>query len=219
MLTNLVMADGGRGPFAPSKIVCVAKNYAAHAAELASSVPTQPTFFIKPNSCLCDFAGPLALPTGRGPVHHEIELALVIGRRLRDPAQAGMDAVAGYALALDLTLRAVQNDLREQGYPWEVSKAFPGACPIAPVLPREALAEPQNARFGLAVNDETRQNDSTALMVYDIERLLYDATAAFGLEAGDVLLTGTPVGVGELRPGDRYTGWLEEHRYDGSIGG
>ena len=66
MLTNLVMADGGRGPFAPSKIVCVAKNYAAHAAELASSVPTQPTFFIKPNSCLCDFAGPLALPTGRG---------------------------------------------------------------------------------------------------------------------------------------------------------
>ncbi len=219
MLTPLRMHDGGYGPFAPSKIICVAKNYAAHAAELNSTVPTQPTFFMKPNSALCDFAGPLNLPLGQGEVHHEIELALVIGRRVTKPEQATLDVVAGYALALDLTLRTLQTQLREQGYPWEAAKAFAGACPIAPVLPLEAIPDPQDVRIGFAVNGETRQDDSTNLMVYKIERLLRDATAAFGLEAGDLLLTGTPVGVGELKPGDSFAGWLGEYRYDGTVAG
>lgn len=219
MLTALRMADGGLGPFAPSKIICVAKNYAAHAAELQSTVPTQPTFFIKPNSALCDFAGPLQIPRDQGEVHHEIELALLIGRRVHDPRQASMDIIAGYALALDLTLRSLQTQLREQGYPWEAAKAFTGACPITPVLPKAAIADPEQLRIAFAVNEDMRQDDSTALMVYKIERLLREATARFGLEAGDLLLTGTPVGVGELKPGDRYTGWLGEHRYDGTIAG
>lgn len=219
MLTPLRMQDGGYGPFAPSKVICVAKNYAAHAAELNSTVPTRPTFFLKPNSALCDFSGPLQLPTGRGEVHHEIELALVIGRRVTKPEQATLDVVAGYALALDLTLRSLQTELREQGYPWEAAKAFRGACPIAPVLSPEAVADPQNLRIGFAVNGETRQDDSTNLMVYNIERLLHDATAWFGLEAGDLLLTGTPVGVGEIKPGDSFSGWLGEYRYDGRVAG
>lgn len=219
MLTPLRMDDGGFGPFAPTKIICVAKNYAAHAAELDSTVPTQPTFFIKPNSALCDFAGPLNLPQGRGEVHHEIELALVIGRRVTKPEQATLDVVAGYALALDLTLRTLQTELREQGYPWEAAKAFAGACPIAPMLPRDAIADPQDLRIGFAVNGETRQDDSTNLMVYQIPRLLEDATVAFGLEAGDLLLTGTPVGVGKLAPGDSFSGWMGEKRYDGRVAG
>ena len=219
MLNTLRMADGGLGPFAPSKIICVAKNYAAHAAELASTVPAQPTFFMKPNSALCAFAGPLELPQGRGDVHHEVELALVISKRVRNPDKAGLDVIGGVALALDLTLRSVQTQLRGQGYPWEAAKAFAGSCPITPVQPVECVQDLQNTRIALAVNGQMRQDDSTALMVYPIDRLLHDATALFGLEAGDVLLTGTPVGVGELQPGDSYTGWLGEESYDGTVRG
>lgn len=219
MLTALRMHDGGRGPYAPGKIICVAKNYAAHAAELDSSVPAEPTFFLKPNSALCDFSGPLQLPSDRGDVHHEIELALLIGRRVTRPENADRSVIAGYALALDLTLRSLQTRLREQGYPWEAAKAFVGACPLAPVLPVEALADPQDVRLGLAVNGVTRQDDTTRSMVYGIDRLLADATRLFGLEAGDLLLTGTPVGVGELKPGDQYTGWIGDFRYDGTVAG
>lgn len=219
MLTALRMHDGGRGPYAPGKIICVAKNYAAHAAELDSSVPAEPTFFLKPNSALCDFSGPLQLPSDRGDVHHEIELALLIGRRVTRPENADRSVIAGYALAIDLTLRSLQTRLREQGYPWEAAKAFVGACPLAPVLPVEALADPQDVRLGLAVNGVTRQDDTTRSMVYGIDRLLADATRLFGLEAGDLLLTGTPVGVGELKPGDQYTGWIGDFRYDGTVAG
>ncbi|MEN8720303.1 MAG: fumarylacetoacetate hydrolase family protein [Oceanococcaceae bacterium] len=219
MLTALRMHDGGRGPYAPGKIICVAKNYAAHAAELDSSVPAEPTFFLKPNSALCDFSGPLQLPSDRGDVHHEIELALLIGRRVTRPENADRSVIAGYALAIDLTLRSLQTRLREQGYPWEAAKAFVGACPLAPVLPVEALADPQDVRIGLAVNGVTRQDDTTRSMVYGIDRLLADATRLFGLEAGDLLLTGTPVGVGELKPGDQYTGWIGDFRYDGTVAG
>lgn len=219
MLTALRMEDGGYGPFAPSKVICVAKNYAAHAAELNSTVPTKPTFFIKPNSALCDFSGPLSIPQGRGEVHHEIELALVVGRRVTKPEQATLDVVSGYALALDLTLRTLQTELRDMGYPWEAAKGFPGACPITPVRPKSAIVDPQDLRIAFSVNGEMRQDDSTNLMVYNIERLLHDATAWFGLEAGDVLLTGTPVGVGELQPGDQFTGYLGEKCYDGTVRG
>lgn len=219
MLTALRMADGGYGPLAPSKIICVAKNYAAHAAELDSTVPTQPTFFIKPNSALCDFAGPLTIPQGRGAVHHEVELALVIGRRVTKPEQATQEVISGYALALDLTLRTLQTELREQGYPWEAAKAFAGACPMTPVLPKSAIVDPQDVHIAFSVNGEMRQDDSTKRMVYNIERLLHDAAAWFGLEAGDILLTGTPVGVGELKPGDRFTGYLGDKCYDGTVRG
>lgn len=219
MLTPLRMHDGGYGPFAPGKVICVAKNYAAHAAELASTVPTQPTFFLKPNSALCDFSGPLKLPEGRGDIHHEIELALVIKRRVTKPEQATREVIGGYALALDLTLRSLQTKLREQGYPWEAAKAFAGACPVAPVLAADMLDNPQDTEIGFSVNGETRQQDSTALMVYDIDRILHDAVVHFGLEAGDLILTGTPVGVGELKPGDSYSGWIGEYRYDGTVAG
>ncbi len=217
MMYQLRSDHGGHSIWLPGKCVCVARNYAAHAAELSSEVPTRPTFFIKPNSALTDFAGPLQIPSGQGAVHHELELALVVGRRLSRPEQASLDAVAGYCLAIDLTLRDVQNELKLRGLPWEACKAFAGSCPVTPLLPAAALPDPAQAELQFSVNGEIRQRGHTGQMVFGIERLLGAAAAAFVLEPGDLLLTGTPEGVGPLHPGDRFEASVNGLSFPGEV--
>lgn len=215
MLQQLRHTDGSLSIWQPSKLICVAKNYPAHAAEMDSAVPATPTFFIKPNSSLCDFAGPLQLPRDRGDVHHELELAVVIGKRLTRPTDTPV--IAGYALAIDLTLRSLQSRLKQAGHPWEASKAFVGSCPIGPILPATALPDPQAADLSFLVNGEMRQAGNTRQMAFPIARLLSEAAEIFTLEAGDVVLTGTPVGVGPLEAGDRYEGRLDQYSLHGEV--
>lgn len=214
-------ADGSHSAWQPGKIVCVAKNYADHAAEMQAAVPGQPTFFIKPNTSLCDFAGPLRLPRERGAVHHEIELGLVIGKRLSRADLVHEDnwreAIAGCVLAIDLTLRELQTELRQQGYPWEASKAFAQACPVTSLLPAEAVPDPAVARLSFSVNGKLRQSGHAGQMVFKIPRLLADAAEIFVLEPGDVLLTGTPAGVGPLCPGDAFVGSLNDSVFEGRV--
>ncbi len=212
-------ADGSHSVWQPQKIVCVAKNYAEHAAEMRSQVPDQPVFFLKPNTSLCDLAGPLVLPQGRGVVHHEIELGLVIGKRLSRADRIPQDAVAGYVLAIDLTLRELQGRLREKGYPWDASKAFAGACPVSAVFGADLVPDPAAADLGITVNGEPRQDGNSRDMVFKIPRLLAEAADIFILEPGDLVLTGTPVGVGPLAPGDRYEAWLNGQRFAGEVAG
>lgn len=209
--------DGSHSIWTPGKVVCVAKNYAEHAAEMDSSVPGQPTFFIKPNTSLCDFAGPLQLPWDRGSVHHEIELGLVIGQRLSRADKIPPDAVAGCVLAIDVTLRELQSRLREQGYPWDASKGFANACPVTPLLPAALVPDAQAADISFTVNDELRQQGNARQMVYDIPRLLAEAAEIFVLEPGDILLTGTPVGVGPLQAGDTYVGTVNGQAFTGRV--
>lgn len=208
---------GGLSIWQPQKVVCVAKNYADHAAEMQSQVPQQPTFFIKPNTSLCDLAGPLHIPQGRGAVHHEIELGLVIGKRLSRHDRIPEDAIAGYVLALDLTLRDLQTSLRQQGYPWDASKGFAYACPVSPLLGADRVPDPAAAELSFKVNGESRQNGNSRDMVFKIPRLLADAAEIFILEPGDILLTGTPVGVGPLQAGDRYTASLNDYTISGEV--
>lgn len=210
-------ADGSHSLWTPGKVVCVAKNYADHAAEMQSAVPGQPTFFVKPNTSLCDFSGPLVFPRDRGAVHHEIELGLVIGQRLSRPDRIPDNAVAGYVLAIDLTLRELQTRLREQGYPWDASKGFANACPITPLLPDGLITDAQACDLEFRVNGELRQAGNTRDMVYPISRLLADAASIFVLEPGDVLLTGTPVGVGPLQAGDQYQGLINGEMFSGQV--
>ncbi|MGJ8667976.1 MAG: fumarylacetoacetate hydrolase family protein [Oceanococcus sp.] len=209
--------DGSHSIWTPGKVVCVAKNYADHAAEMQSKVPAQPTFFVKPNTSLCDFSGPLQLPRDRGNVHHEIELGLVIGQRISRPDRIPVNAIAGVILAIDVTLRDLQTQLREQGYPWDASKGFANACPITPMLTLQDLPDPQHIDISLEVNGNLRQQGNTEQMVFKIDRLLADAAEIFVLEPGDILLTGTPVGVGPLMPGDQYVGMLDKHRFSGRV--
>lgn len=187
-----------------NKVVCVGSNYARHIKEMGSAVPDEPVLFIKPETALCDLRQPIVLPTGLGDVHHEIELAVLIGATLRQATEDHVrKAIAGYGVALDLTLRELQSRLKKAGQPWEKAKGFDNACPISGFIPAAAFHDdPQNSRLTLQVNGAVRQQGSTADMIYPIVLLIAFMSRYFTLRAGDIILTGTPEGVGPLASGD-----------------
>jgi len=186
------------------KIVCVARNYAEHARELGNPVPDRAVLFIKPASSILADGGTVVVPPYSNECHHELELAVLIGRTGKDiPAGEALAFVAGYGVALDLTLRDVQAELKAKGLPWEIAKAFDTACPLSAFVPAGEVADPQRLLLRLTVNGEVRQSGTTADMLRPVARLISEASGCFTLEAGDILLTGTPSGVGPIKSGDR----------------
>lgn len=195
--------DGQRIDLPPGKVVCIARNYVDHIRELDNPMPEMPILFIKPATALTPLNQPIRIPKDRGACHHEVELAVLIGAQLTHAdAQTARRAVIGYGVALDLTLREVQNKLKQQGHPWEIAKAFDGACPISPFLKPEAVADPQALDISLEINNHIRQQGNTRLMINGIFMLLSHISQHFTLQPGDVVLTGTPAGVGALVSGD-----------------
>jgi len=202
----------GKEPSLPlGKIVCIGRNYADHIRELGNEVPERPVLFMKPASCVIGEGEKIIIPAYSQDCHHEVELALLIGRTIKGISAAdALSAVAGYGVAIDLTLRDVQNELKSKGLPWEVAKAFDTACPLSDFVPAAAVRDPQNLAISLKVNGEVRQDASTTLMLRPIPQLLAEIAAIFTLEAGDVILTGTPAGVSRLCSGDRVTAIISE---------
>ena len=185
-----------------TKVICVGRNYAAHARELDNPIPEEPLLFLKPPSAVCDLDQPVRVPRDRGAVHFEAELALLVGKPMRNtPPEAVRASIAGVGLALDLTLRDLQSRLKAQGHPWERAKAFDGACPISPFLPTDRFPRDQPIRYSLWIDETLRQQGDSALMLTPMEELVAFMSQQFTLEPGDVILTGTPEGVGPLEPG------------------
>lgn len=200
-------------PLEPGKVVCVGVNYSDHAKEMAFTPSTieQPTLFLKPRTALRSLAGGFSIPQQRGACDHEVELAVLIGSRLHNatPEQAEQ-AIAGYGLALDLTLRDVQMDLKDRGRPWECAKSFDGSCPVSGFVHADELDIAQGVDFSLSINGEVRQQTNTRFMEIPLYRLLALMSKWFTLEPGDIVLTGTPEGVGPLSTGDQLQLTLDE---------
>ncbi|HZX52306.1 MAG TPA: fumarylacetoacetate hydrolase family protein [Pseudomonas sp.] len=197
--------DGTRIHFPMGKVVCVGRNYAEHAKELNNPVPTEPLLFIKPGSCVVALDDSFSIPNDeRGAVHYEAEIAVLIGKPLsRKPnAEEVLDAISGFAPALDLTLRELQDKLKAKAYPWEVAKSFDGACVLAPFVPGDAMEDLADLGIRLSLNGELRQDGNSRDMLNPILPLIQHICGHFSLQAGDVILTGTPVGVGPLSAGD-----------------
>lgn len=197
--------DGTRIHFPMGKVVCVGRNYAEHAKELNNPVPTEPLLFIKPGSCVVALDDSFSIPNDeRGAVHYEAEIAVLIGKPLsRKPnAEEVLDAISGFAPALDLTLRELQDKLKAKAYPWEVAKSFDGACVLAPFVPGDAVEDLADLGIRLSLNGELRQDGNSRDMLNPILPLIQHICGHFSLQAGDVILTGTPVGVGPLSAGD-----------------
>ena len=147
--------DGTRINLPVGKAVCVGRNYAAHAKELGNVVPDAPILFLKPSTSIVPLSPSFSIPSDRGSCHHETEIAVLIGQTISKIDLKDVPAaIAGYGLALDLTLRDLQNQLKKQGYPWEVAKAFDGACPLSPFMKPEQLGDVYHAEFTLTVNGE-----------------------------------------------------------------
>lgn len=196
-------SDGRPCDLLPGKVICVGRNYAAHARELNNPVPDQPLLFMKPSTAMVDLSAPLQLPQNRGACHHELEVALLIGAPLHcSPPEDCLAAVVGYGLALDLTLRELQDELKKKGQPWERAKAFDGACPLSPFVPAGRVDDWRKLRLTLQRNGQLQQDGACSDMLFPVEELLAEISQSFSLLPGDVVLTGTPAGVGPLESGD-----------------
>ncbi|KAJ4346262.1 hypothetical protein N0V95_005527 [Ascochyta clinopodiicola] len=186
--------------------MCIGRNYADHITELNSATPKQPFFFLKPaSSILLPGAGPVLRPKGVN-LHYEVELALVMGKTLKDSREddekGALDAIAGYLLAIDMTGRNVQEEAKKKGLPWSIAKGFDTFMPISQLIAKSRIPDPQNVHIWLSVNGEMKQSDSTELMLHRIPRQLSAISRVMTLEAGDIILTGTPKGVGPVKTGD-----------------
>ncbi|MEQ2025436.1 fumarylacetoacetate hydrolase family protein [Xenorhabdus szentirmaii] len=198
--------------FPANKVVCVGSNYENHMKEMGSQATDEPVIFIKPETALCDLCQPVSIPYTLGSVHHEIELAVLIGSTLKNANEERVSqAIAGFAVALDLTLRDLQREFKRSGQPWEKSKAFDGSCPISGFIPANAFGDPQNTQLSLTVNGELRQNGNTSDMRIPIVPLISYMSCFFTLRPGDIILTGTPEGVGPLHSGDNLSISLNEY--------
>lgn len=178
----------------------VGRNYADHAKEMNAAIPTEPLIFLKSGACMTD-QRTFALPVFSKDVHHEAEIAVRLDQNLRPTHMT---------LALDLTARDLQAVAKSKGQPWTLSKSFRDACPVGPwvQIPPTGI---QNLNFQLKVNGQVRQSGDTNKMIFDIEQVISYLIAHFPILPGDVILTGTPEGVGPLKPGDLVEGEILGH--------
>ena len=189
--------------FPIGKIVCLGRNYAEHIRELGNPVPDAPVIFMKPASSVIGEGGRIVIPSCSQECHHEVELALLVGKKGKDiPVERAMEHVAGYGVAIDLTLRDVQAELKRKGLPWETAKGFDTACPLSGFVQASDVSDPQDLLIRLTVNGQVRQEGSTGMMIRRIPAIVSHISCLFTIDPGDVILTGTPAGVGRIVPGD-----------------
>ena len=186
--------------------MCIGRNYADHVKELNNQRPKQPFFFLKPSSSiLLPDEGPILRPKGVN-LHFEVELGIVIGKTLRDVDEADeatwKSAIESYLLTIDMTGRNVQEEAKKKGLPWSIAKGFDTFLPIAGPISTSKITDPHNVELYLKVNGDVKQNDNTELMLFRIGRQLADISKVMTLEKGDIVLTGTPKGVGTVVTGD-----------------
>lgn len=185
------------------KIVGVGKNFRSHAAEMGGNVPDKPMLFLKPPTAYLTEGNPIKIPKGCAELHHEVELGVVIGRKGSSIFNTeAMDYVGGYALCLDMTARDIQAEAKKRGEPWSVAKGFDTSCPVGSFIPKELISDPHNIRLWCKVNGAIRQDGNTSEMVFRIPALISYISNFFTLEPGDLILTGTPAGVGAVTEGD-----------------
>jgi len=191
-------------PVLPSKVIAVGKNYAAHAAEMGGEVPAEPMIFLKPNTSVVGPDAEIRLPAMSAQVEHEGELAVVIGRLCREvPLERVSEVILGYTCANDVTAR----DLQAKDGQWGRAKGFDTFCPLGPWVVTDL--DPSDLAIECAVEDDVRQSSRTSSMVHDVPTLVSWISQVMTLLPGDVILTGTPAGVGPLRDGEEVTVTIE----------
>lgn len=184
------------------KIIAVGRNYREHAAELGNPVPKTPLIFLKPPSSYLQQGGKIKLPPGCDELHHEVELGVVISKTGASIAESNaMDYVGGYALALDMTARDLQNKAKKLGQPWTLAKGFDTALPVSRFISKTEIPQPDNVHLWLKVDGELKQDGNTRDMIFTIPYLISYISQSMTLEEGDFILTGTPEGVSVVKPG------------------
>jgi len=198
-----VQIKGANEQFAVGKIVCIGQNYAAHIKEMKAETPTSPVFFLKPTSALVRDGGEIVLPSISHDVHHEVELTVLIGKDGKNiPPTIALEYVAGYGVGLDMTLRDVQADAKKKGLPWTLAKGFDTSAPISDFVASKQVSNPGSLSLQLNVNGVKRQQSGTNDLIFSVEQLIAYISQFVTLEKGDIMYTGTPQGVDQVKSGD-----------------
>ena len=197
--------------FIIGKILCIGRNYVDHIKELGNETPAAPVVFMKPATAVVYDGEQIRIPPYSQECHYEAELAVLIGSDGKEiPEAEALSHVAGYGVAIDMTLRDVQDNLKKKGLPWEIAKGFDSSCPLSDFAPASAVNDPQSLTIRLALNGAERQNGSTNLMINSVARIISYLSTIYTLEEGDIILTGTPAGVGRVVAGDRLVAEVAE---------
>jgi acylpyruvate hydrolase len=200
--------------FTGNKVVAIAKNYAKHALEMGGTgvKRERPSFFVKPRSTVISPGTPIIKPALCKNLHHEVELGVVISRKCTG-AKAGEWAsyVKGYCLGLDMTARDLQDQCKKEGMPWTFGKCWDTFTPLSHVIPASAFPEPHSVELWLKVDGVEKQRGTTGDMLAKIPELIAEVSAVMTLEEGDVILTGTPEGVGPVQVGETITCGITGH--------
>lgn len=195
------------------KIICVGRNYAAHAKELKNDVPKEPVIFLKPDTALIPKRQPFFYPAFSTDVHYEAELVVRInrvGKHIQE--KFAHKYYSELSLGIDFTARDLQAKLKEKGLPWEKAKAFDGSAPVGKFVNKSVFNDLADLDFSLKINDETRQKGNTANMLFNIDKLIAYISQYFTLKIGDLIFTGTPEGVGPINKGDHLQGFIAENK-------
>jgi fumarylpyruvate hydrolase len=196
------------------RIYCVGRNYADHAREMGHTGREEPFFFSKPADAAWSIGagelGRLAYPACTADLHYEVELVVALGHGGADvPVARARELVWGYGVGIDLTRRDLQAALKKQGRPWETGKSFDRSAPLSPLRPLAAGGAVERGRIWLEVNGALRQDGDIADMIWNVDEILSHLSRYFRLEAGDLVFTGTPAGVGAIAPGDQLRAGID----------
>jgi fumarylpyruvate hydrolase len=201
--------EGSDATFPVRRVYCIGRNYAAHAVEMGHDPDKEPPFFFQKNPDNVTF-GDFPYPVETRDVHHEIELVVALSKGGTDiPVETALDHVYGYAVGLDMTRRDLQGEAKKLGRPWEIGKAVEKSAPCGPLIPASRIGHPAEGAIWLKVNGETKQQGDLNQMLWKVPEMIAILSRYFTLQPGDIILTGTPAGVGPVVKGDVLHGHVE----------
>jgi len=206
-----VAVAGTAARFPVRRIFCVGRNYAAHAREMGKDPEREPPFFFtKPADTVVDTGSAVPYPPDTKDFHYEIELIAAIGRDgAFVPTDNALELVWGYGVGIDLTRRDLQLAARDKGRPWDWGKAFDQSAPLAPLHQVTSVGHPRSGRIWLAVNGQVRQDADISELIWDVPEIISILSQSIALRRGDIIMTGTPAGVGPIVIGDAVTGGID----------
>jgi len=203
--------DGESGTYPIRRIFCVGRNYADHAREMGHDPDREPPFFfMKPSWAVVASGIDIPYPPRTQDLHHEIELVVALGKGGADIAEgAALDHVYGYAVGVDLTRRDLQAEAKKLGRPWDTGKGFDLSAPTGPIVPASAIGHPESGRIWLEIDGDTRQDGDIDQLIWNVPETIAYLSTLYTLEAGDLIFTGTPAGVGPIARGETVTGGID----------
>ncbi|NWF51367.1 MAG: fumarylacetoacetate hydrolase family protein [Ignavibacteriaceae bacterium] len=194
-----------------NKIICVGRNYAEHAKELGNEIPEKPVIFLKPASAVIFSGEKIIHPHFSSVMHHEVELLILIGSRIKNANESeSIKSISGFGVGLDMTLRDIQDELKKKGHPWTIAKCFDTSAVLSDFISADDYKLTGDEELSLSVNGFLRQKEKISMMLFPPVKLVEYISSLMTLEEGDIIFTGTPKGVGQVKTGDIIEAKLDE---------